>query len=61
MKVNLPKLNEFCCHNGDDDVVVDDDDDDFVLCVLQVGGKDNPALDPIIHGLRGVVHHGECC
>lgn len=33
----------------------------FVLCVLQVGGKDNPALDPIIHGLRGVVHHGECC
>lgn len=26
----------------------------------QVGGKDNPAVDPIIHGLRGVVHHGEC-
>lgn len=26
---------------------------------LQVGGKDNPAVDPIIHGLRGVVHHGE--
>lgn len=25
----------------------------------QVGGKDNPAVDPIIHGLRGVVHHGE--
>lgn len=25
----------------------------------QVGQKDNPALDPIIHGLRGVVHHGE--
>ncbi|XP_077385775.1 receptor-type tyrosine-protein phosphatase gamma-like isoform X1 [Festucalex cinctus] len=24
---------------------------------LQVGGKDNPAVDPIIHGLKGVVHH----
>ncbi|XP_056129873.1 receptor-type tyrosine-protein phosphatase gamma-like [Lampris incognitus] len=24
---------------------------------FQVGGKDNPAVDPIIHGLRGVVHH----
>ncbi|XP_030633507.1 receptor-type tyrosine-protein phosphatase gamma [Chanos chanos] len=24
---------------------------------FQVGLKDNPALDPIIHGLRGVVHH----
>ncbi|KAE8297853.1 Receptor-type tyrosine-protein phosphatase gamma [Larimichthys crocea] len=22
-----------------------------------VGGKDNPAVDPIIHGLKGVVHH----
>uniref|UniRef100_A0A8C2KE53 protein-tyrosine-phosphatase n=1 Tax=Cyprinus carpio TaxID=7962 RepID=A0A8C2KE53_CYPCA len=24
---------------------------------FQVGMKDNPAVDPIIHGLRGVVHH----
>uniref|UniRef100_A0A8C4EPD1 protein-tyrosine-phosphatase n=1 Tax=Dicentrarchus labrax TaxID=13489 RepID=A0A8C4EPD1_DICLA len=24
---------------------------------FQVGGKDNPAVDPIIHGLKGVVHH----
>ncbi|XP_045931667.1 receptor-type tyrosine-protein phosphatase gamma-like [Micropterus dolomieu] len=24
---------------------------------IQVGGKDNPAVDPIIHGLKGVVHH----
>ncbi|XP_060765900.1 receptor-type tyrosine-protein phosphatase gamma isoform X3 [Neoarius graeffei] len=24
---------------------------------FQVGQKDNPAVDPIIHGLRGVVHH----
>ncbi|KAL2091417.1 hypothetical protein ACEWY4_013680 [Coilia grayii] len=24
---------------------------------FQVGLKDNPAVDPIIHGLRGVVHH----
>ncbi|XP_061544082.1 receptor-type tyrosine-protein phosphatase gamma-like isoform X2 [Phycodurus eques] len=24
---------------------------------LQVGGKDNPAVEPIIHGLKGVVHH----
>ncbi|XP_061743231.1 receptor-type tyrosine-protein phosphatase gamma-like isoform X3 [Nerophis ophidion] len=24
---------------------------------FQVGGKDNPAADPIIHGLKGVVHH----
>ncbi|KAG7279606.1 hypothetical protein CRUP_011699 [Coryphaenoides rupestris] len=24
---------------------------------LPVAGKDNPAVDPIIHGLRGVVHH----
>ncbi|KAM6981143.1 receptor-type tyrosine-protein phosphatase gamma [Aplochiton taeniatus] len=24
---------------------------------FQVGSKDNPAVDPIIHGLRGVVHH----
>ncbi|KAJ3602613.1 hypothetical protein NHX12_030362, partial [Muraenolepis orangiensis] len=24
---------------------------------MEVGGKDNPAMDPIIHGLRGVVHH----
>ncbi|KAM9813913.1 receptor-type tyrosine-protein phosphatase gamma-like [Neosynchiropus ocellatus] len=24
---------------------------------FQAGGKDNPAVDPIIHGLRGVVHH----
>ncbi|XP_077458632.1 receptor-type tyrosine-protein phosphatase gamma-like isoform X1 [Stigmatopora argus] len=24
---------------------------------LQVGGRDNPAVDPIIHGLKGVVHH----
>ncbi|XP_029907017.1 receptor-type tyrosine-protein phosphatase gamma-like isoform X2 [Myripristis murdjan] len=24
---------------------------------FQVGGKDNPAVNPIIHGLRGVVHH----
>ncbi|KAA0707965.1 Receptor-type tyrosine-protein phosphatase gamma [Triplophysa tibetana] len=24
---------------------------------FQVGIKDNPAVDPIIHGLRGVVHH----
>ncbi|KAM9443714.1 receptor-type tyrosine-protein phosphatase gamma isoform 1-T1 [Clarias gariepinus] len=24
---------------------------------FQAGQKDNPALDPIIHGLRGVVHH----
>ncbi|CAB1430963.1 unnamed protein product, partial [Pleuronectes platessa] len=23
----------------------------------RVGGKDNPAVDPIIHGLKGVVHH----
>lgn len=29
------------------------------FCVPQVGGKDNPAVDPIIHGLKGVVHHGE--
>ena len=28
------------------------------VCVPQVGGKDNPAVDPIIHGLKGVVHHG---
>lgn len=32
---------------------------DFSLCVHQVGGKDNPAVEPIIHGLKGVVHHGE--
>ncbi|XP_075794581.1 receptor-type tyrosine-protein phosphatase gamma isoform X8 [Pelodiscus sinensis] len=24
---------------------------------FQVGQRDNPALDPIIHGLKGVVHH----
>ncbi|XP_062420161.1 receptor-type tyrosine-protein phosphatase gamma-like isoform X2 [Pungitius pungitius] len=24
---------------------------------FQVGAKDNPAVDPIIHGLKGVVHH----
>ncbi|XP_054639349.1 receptor-type tyrosine-protein phosphatase gamma-like isoform X3 [Dunckerocampus dactyliophorus] len=24
---------------------------------FQVGGNDNPAADPIIHGLKGVVHH----
>ncbi|KAM9365354.1 receptor-type tyrosine-protein phosphatase gamma-like [Pholidichthys leucotaenia] len=24
---------------------------------FQVGGKDNAAVDPIIHGLKGVVHH----
>ncbi|XP_058487247.1 receptor-type tyrosine-protein phosphatase gamma-like [Solea solea] len=24
---------------------------------FQVGGKDNPAVNPIIHGLKGVVHH----
>ncbi|XP_035008131.2 receptor-type tyrosine-protein phosphatase gamma isoform X2 [Hippoglossus stenolepis] len=24
---------------------------------FQVGGNDNPAVDPIIHGLKGVVHH----
>uniref|UniRef100_A0A665VAI3 protein-tyrosine-phosphatase n=1 Tax=Echeneis naucrates TaxID=173247 RepID=A0A665VAI3_ECHNA len=24
---------------------------------FQVGGKDNPAVEPIIHGLKGVVHH----
>ncbi|CAL8340760.1 unnamed protein product [Lota lota] len=24
---------------------------------FQVGGRDNPAVDPVIHGLRGVVHH----
>ncbi|XP_040015037.1 receptor-type tyrosine-protein phosphatase gamma-like [Xiphias gladius] len=24
---------------------------------FQVGGKDNPAVQPIIHGLKGVVHH----
>ncbi|XP_053723308.1 receptor-type tyrosine-protein phosphatase gamma-like isoform X8 [Synchiropus splendidus] len=24
---------------------------------FQAGGKDNPAVDPVIHGLRGVVHH----
>ncbi|XP_028261737.1 receptor-type tyrosine-protein phosphatase gamma-like [Parambassis ranga] len=24
---------------------------------FQVQGKDNPAVDPIIHGLKGVVHH----
>ncbi|XP_076739756.1 receptor-type tyrosine-protein phosphatase gamma isoform X3 [Maylandia zebra] len=24
---------------------------------FQVGGRDNPAVDPIIHGLKGVVHH----
>ncbi|KAI3369553.1 hypothetical protein L3Q82_007761 [Scortum barcoo] len=24
-----------------------------------VGGKDNPAVDPIIHGLKGVVHHAK--
>ncbi|XP_057701959.1 receptor-type tyrosine-protein phosphatase gamma-like isoform X1 [Corythoichthys intestinalis] len=24
---------------------------------LQVSGRDNPAVDPIIHGLKGVVHH----
>ncbi|XP_059185926.1 receptor-type tyrosine-protein phosphatase gamma-like isoform X1 [Centropristis striata] len=24
---------------------------------FQVGEKDNPAVDPIIHGLKGVVHH----
>lgn len=29
------------------------------FCVPQVGGKDNPAVDPIIHGLKGVVHHGK--
>ena len=29
------------------------------FCLPQVGGKDNPAVDPIIHGLKGVVHHGE--
>ena len=29
------------------------------FCVSQVGGKDNPAVDPIIHGLKGVVHHGK--
>jgi len=28
------------------------------FCLSQVGMKDNPAVDPIIHGLRGVVHHG---
>ncbi|XP_056886348.1 receptor-type tyrosine-protein phosphatase gamma-like isoform X2 [Takifugu flavidus] len=28
-----------------------------IAVFFQVGGKDNPALDPIIHGLRGVVHH----
>ncbi|KAI9520069.1 hypothetical protein NQZ68_021788 [Dissostichus eleginoides] len=25
--------------------------------LIAVGGKDNPAVDPIIHGLKGVVHH----
>ncbi|KAM9799687.1 receptor-type tyrosine-protein phosphatase gamma-like isoform 1-T1 [Syngnathus typhle] len=24
---------------------------------FQVGGQDNPAVEPIIHGLKGVVHH----
>lgn len=32
---------------------------DFSFRVHQVGGKDNPAVEPIIHGLKGVVHHGE--
>lgn len=26
---------------------------------LQIGLTDNPAMDPIIQGLKGVVHHGE--
>uniref|UniRef100_A0A8B9Q4G7 protein-tyrosine-phosphatase n=1 Tax=Apteryx owenii TaxID=8824 RepID=A0A8B9Q4G7_APTOW len=26
---------------------------------FQVSPRDNPALDPIIHGLKGVVHHGK--
>ncbi|TRY97490.1 hypothetical protein DNTS_008221 [Danionella cerebrum] len=26
---------------------------------FQVGAKDNPAVDPVIHGLRGVVHHDD--
>ncbi|XP_054866597.1 receptor-type tyrosine-protein phosphatase gamma-like isoform X2 [Amphiprion ocellaris] len=28
-----------------------------IAVFFQVGGKDNPAVDPIIHGLKGVVHH----
>uniref|UniRef100_A0A8C2XJB8 Protein tyrosine phosphatase receptor type G n=1 Tax=Cyclopterus lumpus TaxID=8103 RepID=A0A8C2XJB8_CYCLU len=28
-----------------------------MVVFFQVGGKDNPAVDPIIHGLKGVVHH----
>lgn len=26
---------------------------------LQLGEKDNPAVDPIIQGLKRVVHHGQ--
>ncbi|XP_051803954.1 receptor-type tyrosine-protein phosphatase gamma-like isoform X2 [Acanthochromis polyacanthus] len=28
-----------------------------IAVFFQVGGRDNPAVDPIIHGLKGVVHH----
>lgn len=30
-----------------------------ICCLLQLGQKDNPAVDPIIQGLKGVVHHGK--
>ncbi|MEQ2190609.1 hypothetical protein XENOCAPTIV_001940 [Xenoophorus captivus] len=26
---------------------------------FELGQKDNPAVDPIIQGLKGVVHHGK--
>lgn len=30
-----------------------------LVCFLQLGQRDNPAVDPIIQGLKRVVHHGE--
>lgn len=31
----------------------------FFFFFLQLGEKDNPAVDPIIQGLKRVVHHGQ--
>lgn len=31
----------------------------FFFFLLQLGEKDNPAVDPIIQGLKRVVHHGQ--